>query len=331
MTTAQWPPISVIIPTYNAGLHLEKLLNSLQTQTIPWDKLEIIVVDDDSEDDTKEIAQRFGAVIVRNGHRHIERGKAIGLLAASHEYVLFLDADNYLTTPDWVQTALEPLVTDETLVGAQSIRFHYDPKDPPANRYCSLFGINDPLAYYLGRRDRLIWYEKTWQLMGKVEDRGAYYIGTFHFPDVPTLGSQGFLTRSSLLKKVKHDPYLFHLEANLELIKQGYNRYVLLKTDVGHDHVSTVKDFVKKCQRNIELFYRWGYLRTYRWETPKVKLFFTVLSMLTVVRPVWDAWRGFRKNRDWAWFIHPWVSFVIPWIYTCVTLSRQWQQRHESK
>jgi glycosyltransferase involved in cell wall biosynthesis len=321
VTTAVWPSISVIIPTYNAGMHLDKLLKSLQTQTIPWECFEIIVVDDDSEDNTKEIAQQFGAKVIRNGHRHIERGKSLGLLAATHEYILFLDADNYLTSNDWVQSALEPLVADTTLVGAQSIRFHYDPKDPPANRYCSLFGINDPLAYYLGRRDRLTMNESEWKLMGEVEDHGTYYIGTFHLPDVPTIGSQGFLTRKSLLQQVKHNPYLFHMEANLELIKQGYNRYVLLKSDVGHDHVSTVKGFVGKCQRNIQLFYRWGHLRTYRWETPKVQLFFTVLSMMTLIRPFWDAWQGYRNHKDWAWFIHPWVSFIVPWIYTVITLS----------
>jgi len=326
-----FPAISIVIPTYNAGRHLQRLLSSLQQQNYPWSKLEIIIVDDDSEDNTVSIARQFGARIVRNGHRHIERGKAIGLAAASNEFVLFLDADNYLPDPDWIATAVQPLIQDPTLVGAQSIRFLYNPADPPANRYCSLLGVNDPFAYYLRRRDRLTAIEKEWRLMGTVEDKGDYYIGTFYLPEVPTLGSQGFLTRKSHLFKVKHEPYLFHLEANLELIRQGLNRYVLLKMPVGHDHVVSLADFIRKCRRNIDLFYRWHHIRTYKWETSRGKLFMTVLLMITIVRPLWDAWQGFRKVKDWAWFLHPWLCLIIPVIYILVTCKWHLQPKQDKE
>lgn len=320
-----WPAISVIIPVYNGGEHLVKLLDSVRAQDYPQEKLELLAVDDDSEDDTRAVAERYGARVLRNGSHHIERGKAIGLAAAKHEFILFLDADNYFTRTDWIRTAIEPLLADDTLVGAQSIRFHYEAGDPAANRYCSLFGINDPLAFYLNRRDRLTAWERDWKLLGEVEDRGRYYIGTFHAPAVPTLGSQGFLTRKSLLRQAPHDPYLFHLEANLELIRLGYNRYVLLKDGVGHDHVATAAGFVKKCRRNIDLFYKWGHLRTYRWETPPLQLPLTVLSMVTLVRPLRDAWRGYRAVKDPAWFLHVWFSFVVPLEYAWATL--RWKMK----
>lgn len=316
-----WPGISVIVPAYNAAGHLPRLLESLQAQDYPQALLDLIVVDDDSTDPTAAVAKRFGARVLRNGQHHIERGKSLGLAAAKHEFVLFLDADNYLTDPSWLRTALTPLLADPALAGAQSIRFHYDPQDPAANRYCSLFGINDPMAYYLGRRDRLTAVETGWKLMGEVEDQGDYYLGTFQLTQVPTLGSQGFLTRASLLRKVAHDPYLFHMEANLDLIRQGYNRYVLLKADIGHDHVTTAAGFVKKCRRNIELFYRWGHLRTYRWETSPWKLIRIVLSMVTLVRPAWDAWRGFCQLKDPAWFLHPWFCLAVPLVYAQVTVK----------
>ncbi len=325
MTGPERPGVSVIIPAYNAGAHLEKLLASLEAQTYPRDRIELIVVDDDSSDDTRAVAERHGARVLRNGARHIERGKAIGLAAAAHDLVLFLDADNYLTRPDWLEQAVTPLAEDATLTGAQSIRFHYDRRDPAANRYCALFGINDPLAYYLGRRDRLTAAEPEWRLLGTVTDRGEHYLGTFTPDAVPTLGSQGFLTRRRLLLTVPHDPYLFHMEANLELIRRGQNRYVLLKSDIGHDHVTSAAGFVAKCRRNIELFHRWSALRTYRWETPFARLALTVLSMVTVVRPLRDAWRGFRRVPDPAWFLHVWFCLVVPLVYAGVTLK--WRLR----
>lgn len=177
-----WPGISVIIPAYNAGTHLPRLLDSLQTQDYAQDLLDIILVDDDSEDNTVALAKQRGARMVRNGHHHIERGKSLGLAAARHEFILFLDADNYLTDPRWIRMALAPLLADPTLVGAQSIRFHYAPQDPAANRYCSLFGINDPMAFYLGRRDRLTAVEAGWRLMGRVEDRENIISGPSNCP-----------------------------------------------------------------------------------------------------------------------------------------------------
>jgi glycosyltransferase involved in cell wall biosynthesis len=321
------PGVSVVIPAYNAGAHLEKLLASLEAQTYPRERLELIVVDDDSSDDTRGVAERHGARVLRNGARHIERGKAIGLAAATHDLVLFLDADNYLTRRDWLEQAVAPLVADESLTGAQSIRFHYDRRDPAANRYCALFGINDPLAFYLGRRDRLTAAEAEWRLLGKVEDRGGHYLGTFRPDAVPTLGSQGFLTRKRLLLTVPHDPYLFHMEANLELIRQGHDRYVLLKADIGHDHVTTAAGFVAKCRRNIELFHRWSSLRTYRWETPAWRLALTALAMVTLVRPLWDAWHGYRRVPDPAWFLHVWFCLAVPLVYAGVTLKWRWRPR----
>lgn len=316
-----WPGISIVVPVFNAGAHLEKLIASVRSQEYPQDQLEIIVVDDDSGDGTPALAEKLGARVLRNGARHIERGKSIGLQAARHEFVLFLDADNYLVRPDWIREGMAALLEDASRVGAQSIRFHYSAADPAANRYCSLFGINDPLAFYLNRRDRLTAWETEWRLLGRVEDHGRYYLARFAYPQVPTLGSQGFLARRDFLLNVPHDPYFFHLEANLELIRQGHNQYVLLKDPVGHDHVATARAFVDKCERNIRLFYRFQDQRAYRWETHPLDLFFTVFSMVTVVRPLWDALRGFLRLRDWAWFLHVWFSWIVPWVYLRATLA----------
>ena len=321
MTARVWPPVTVIVPVYNGAAHLDKLLASLKDQTYPWERLRLVVVDDDSKDDTREIAARYGAKIARNGHHHIERGKAIGLAVAESEFLCFLDADNYLVDPGWLARSIALLEEDPELVGAQSVRFHYRREDPPANRYCSLMGVNDPLAYYLKRRDRLTGWEKTWRLPGRVEDHGDHWIGAFTPEDMPTLGSQGFVTRRSLLKKVNHDPYLFHLEANLELIRQGHRKYVLLKSPVGHDHVDTARGFIRKCRRNIQLFYRYAGLRTYRYETPTWKLAWIAITMTTVLRPLFTAVRGYLTRPDPAWFLHVYFSTVVPLIYAWETVK----------
>ena len=51
------PLVSVIIPTYNSSRTLEKCLESIKNQT--YKNIEIIVVDNNSTDNTKEIAKKF--------------------------------------------------------------------------------------------------------------------------------------------------------------------------------------------------------------------------------------------------------------------------------
>jgi glycosyltransferase involved in cell wall biosynthesis len=331
--TKPLPRISVVIPVLNGEVPLRKCLDSLKSQDYPWKLIDLIVVDDDSSDGTVKLSKSYGARIVKNGQRHIERGKALGLRAAKNELVLFLDADNYFVSPHWLPSAVAAIQSDALVVGVESARFHYQATDPAANRYCSLMGINDPMAFYLGKRDRLTAWEDHWTLLGKlVGEEAGFWKLEFSRDAVPTVGSQGYLTRKSLLNKASHWPYLFHMDANVELIAQGHNRYVLLKEAVGHDHCKDASAFLKKCRRNLDLFFKWRHLRKYTWETPRGEFILTVLSMVTLARPLVDALRGFASKPDAAWFLHPVMSFAVPVMYTLQTLahSLKGSPTHES-
>lgn len=318
------PVVTVVLPVLNGAHLLPKALDSIRAQRYPHSAVKLIVVDDDSSDDTVAVAKRYGAKVLRSGERHIERSKAIGLKACTSELVLFFDADNYLTGPDWLPDAVGALQADKSLVAAQSARFQYVASDPAANRYCSLMGINDPMAYYLGKRDRLTAWERDWNLLGEVvEDRPAYWKLRFSPSAVPTLGSQGFLTRRSLIKKVSHWPTFFHMDANVELISMGHTDYALLKQPVGHDHCADSAAFVKKCKRNLELFFKHRSSRKFTWETKQSSLALTAFSMVTVLRPLSDALRGFASRPDPAWFLHVWYSAVIPVVYAKRTLEEK--------
>jgi len=53
--------ISVIIPTYNEEKNIERSLLQFQNQTIGRNNIELIVVDGNSKDKTREIARKFAA------------------------------------------------------------------------------------------------------------------------------------------------------------------------------------------------------------------------------------------------------------------------------
>ncbi|MGY3724077.1 Glycosyl transferase family 2 [Granulicatella balaenopterae] len=91
--------ISVIIPMYNVEPYIAHCLDSLLKQT--YTNLEIVLVNDGSSDLTGEIAEQYRKRDQRINIIHIENGGAsnarnIGLRHATGEYVLFIDADDYI-------------------------------------------------------------------------------------------------------------------------------------------------------------------------------------------------------------------------------------------
>lgn len=89
------PLFSVIIPAYNVSSYLEDTLNSVYAQT--WNDYEIIVVNDGSTDDTRELLNkqddpRLHVIHQSNGGVSVARNS--GVRKAKGQYVAFLDGDD---------------------------------------------------------------------------------------------------------------------------------------------------------------------------------------------------------------------------------------------
>jgi len=94
--------VSVIITTKNEEKNMENILTSLKNQTLK--EIEIIVVDNNSTDKTKEISEKFGAIVFNQGpERSAQRN--FGVSKSSGQFVVILDAD----------MILEPRVLEECL------------------------------------------------------------------------------------------------------------------------------------------------------------------------------------------------------------------------
>ena len=97
--------VSVIIPTRNEALSIGRVLADLPMDLVT----EVIVVDSNSTDDTREIAARMGARVISEPRRGYGRACLTGLAAASTpDVVVFLDGD-YSDRPAELPLLLAPI------------------------------------------------------------------------------------------------------------------------------------------------------------------------------------------------------------------------------
>jgi glycosyltransferase involved in cell wall biosynthesis len=90
------PLVSVVITTKNEEMHIRNCLKSIKKQTYPSDKIETIVVDNGSSDNTVKIAMEFTDKVFNMGpERSVQRN--FGIMRSKGKYVLYLDADMILS------------------------------------------------------------------------------------------------------------------------------------------------------------------------------------------------------------------------------------------
>ena len=88
--------ISVVIPSYNYGRYLRTAVDSALAQTAR--PMEILVIDDGSQDDTREVMQAYVpnpyVHYIYQENRGLSAARNTGILAATGEWVAFLDSDD---------------------------------------------------------------------------------------------------------------------------------------------------------------------------------------------------------------------------------------------
>lgn len=105
--------VSIIITTKNEASNIERLLKSIQKQSYKF--LEVIVVDNNSADSTKKIAEQFTQKVYDFGpERSAQRN--YGAMKSKGNYLFFLDADMELTA-GVVKGCVEAMFKDTFLAG----------------------------------------------------------------------------------------------------------------------------------------------------------------------------------------------------------------------
>ena len=96
------PKIYVIIPTYNAEKHFMKAFNSILNQSFGYENIELVIIDDNSNDSTKDIlkdlSQKYdniNLILMEENSGSPSKGRNIGIKESSADYIMFLDQDDF--------------------------------------------------------------------------------------------------------------------------------------------------------------------------------------------------------------------------------------------
>lgn len=98
--------LSVIVPCYNSAGYLEKLLRALQKQTLTKEKLEIIIVDDGSTDQTASLLANYPFTYLFQKNKGAGAARNLGAKKAKGEIFLFVDSD-CVVSKNWAEKHLE--------------------------------------------------------------------------------------------------------------------------------------------------------------------------------------------------------------------------------
>lgn len=325
----QYPTVDIVIATYNAEKTIGLCLKSISQQNYPKSNINIIVVDGDSNDRTRSIARKYtkNIIVVPSAQQNAEYNKGVGVRQARAELILMLDHDNVLPHKTWLKNMVQPILEHPEIIAAQPLRYHHDFRFSLIDRYLALVGGTDPLAIYLGKADKLSYWDDTYRLFGKATNKGDYYLVVFDRYHIPTLGANGFLIRRKILMdNAKTDERrFFHIDVNVDLIRKGYNTYAFIDDSIIHlSGYENVFNYFKRRVLFVKQYYiqRVQYRRYSVYEkNDRVKLLLFVIFSITFVKPFIDAVRGFRKVSDPAWFLHPFVCFALVLLYGCIAVQ----------
>lgn len=108
--------LSIIIPVFNVEKYLPECLESIITQT--FKDLEIIIIDDGSTDNSLKICKRYlkkcdKIILISKKNGGVSSARNLGILKAEGQYIMFMDADDFLMDNKSLEKIKNSIVDDQ--------------------------------------------------------------------------------------------------------------------------------------------------------------------------------------------------------------------------
>ncbi len=247
----QHPKVSIIVPCYNLAQYLDEALQSIYNQTyIHW---ECIIVDDGSQDNTKEIAHNWTAKDSRFSYLPKENGgvssaRNLGIEKANHDYILTLDADDkYELT--FLEKAMKVMLSDEQL-GIVSSWGQYFVGDKLFQVFNSTAKSVSEFLFYNGlNMGSSLFRKKCWEQVGGYDEnpKNGYEDWEFYLR-VCTLGWKVHIIEEVLFFYRQH---VVSRRKEMNIKENENKKYIFIKNkEIYFDHYETFVDrYLQICEK----------------------------------------------------------------------------------
>lgn len=253
-----YPKVSIVIATYNSEKTLPLTLLSVKKQNYPKDKIEVLVIDGGSEDNTLEIAKSYSCKIIPNPKREPISAKHIGFVKASGKYMVYLDSDEVIEDSTSLKRKIEVFKSNPKIKAVIPSGYKKPEGYSPINYYINGFG--DPFSFFIYNLSKdSSFFLKTLKSRYKNTHEDKNF-AAFNFSKVTPLPIIELVAMSSMtdLKYLKsHFPQINKDESLVPfyfyLLNTENNLIAIMKNDpIIHYSSDTVSKYLKKISSRVK-------------------------------------------------------------------------------
>lgn len=119
--------VSVIVPAYKAEKTIDDCLDGLQKQNYPKEKYEVIIVDDGSPDNIKDVAEKYPFKYIRQENKGPASARNRGVKEAVNDIILFTDSD-CIPDVNWIREMVRQFKENQGVVAVKGAYKTYQKK-----------------------------------------------------------------------------------------------------------------------------------------------------------------------------------------------------------
>lgn len=192
--------LSIIIPVYNVEAYIEKCVLSIESQDIPANEFEIIIINDGSPDNSRSVIlnllNRFSNIVfIDQENKGVSAARNAGIDKATGQYIVFVDPDDYVATNSFsgILNAATESNAEVVFLGYKFLNADNSVKKEifyPESRDKVYSGIN---AYHISRGDGRTDPDRSVAILFSIEFMNKYNIR--YVANIPFLEDGEFLAR----------------------------------------------------------------------------------------------------------------------------------------
>lgn len=302
------PLVSVISPTLNSEKDLPKLIESIKKQEYPSGKIEIIISDGGSIDNTIKIAKQNHTKIIKNKYVFAEPGIYLGMQKAKGELLMVLAPDNIYEDKYAFKKIAEIFSNNE--IYAAFPKHDSLPSDTLFTRYMNTF--TDPINHFVySAAANARTFKKMYKTIYTHETYDVYDFNSSKIHPILAL-AQGFTVRRNF-RTIRKNIY-----DDITPIRDIFINHKIAyvhSLSLYHHTIRSMDHYLRKQRwltrialedKRFGITARSKYFTTFQW----FKFYLFPLYAFSIVFPMIRSIIGYLQDRELIWFFEPIIAFL---------------------